>query len=61
LPGYGYARRGKENVSVCAQSSKIIILSVANDNLFVLVDSRLDRKIDFEFMEWLGENAIRLP
>jgi GTP-binding protein len=28
-------------------------------NLFVLVDSRLEpQKIDLEFMEWLGENAI---
>lgn len=60
LPGYGYARRGKESRE---QLRKLIESYVLNreymTSLFVLVDSRHEpQKIDLEFMEWLGENDI---
>jgi GTP-binding protein len=60
LPGYGYARRGKEG----RDKIRIIIEDYIMEreamvNLFVLIDSRHEpQKIDLEFMEWLGENAI---
>lgn len=60
LPGYGYARMGKDN----REKLKIIIEDYILEraqlcNLFVLVDSRLEaQKIDLEFMEWLGENEV---
>ncbi|MDE6323093.1 MAG: ribosome biogenesis GTP-binding protein YihA/YsxC [Paramuribaculum sp.] len=60
LPGYGYARRGKEGR---AKIQKIIEAYILNrqqmTNLFVLIDSRhAPQKIDLEFMEWLGENSV---
>ncbi|OPZ14634.1 MAG: putative GTP-binding protein EngB [Bacteroidetes bacterium ADurb.BinA261] len=60
LPGYGYARRGKENRErLRAIIEDYILEREQMTNLFVLVDSRLEpQKIDLEFMEWLGENAI---
>lgn len=60
LPGYGYARRGKENRERLRAIIEDYILGREQmTNLFVLVDSRLEpQKIDLEFMEWLGENAI---
>jgi len=60
LPGYGYARRGKEG----RDKIRIIIEDYimereAMANLFMLIDSRHEpQKIDLEFMEWLGENAV---
>ncbi|NLY24771.1 MAG: YihA family ribosome biogenesis GTP-binding protein [Bacteroidales bacterium] len=60
LPGYGYARRGKEG----RDKIRIIIEDYIMEreamvNLFVLIDSRHEpQKIDMEFMEWLGENAV---
>lgn len=60
LPGYGYARRGKEG----RDKIRIIIEDYIMEreamvNLFVLIDSRHEpQKIDIEFMEWLGENAV---
>lgn len=60
LPGYGYARRGKEG----REKLRVIIEDYILErekltNLFVLVDSRHEpQKIDLEFMEWLGENGI---
>ena len=60
LPGYGYARRGKEG----RDKLRIIIEDYIMEreamvNLFVLIDSRHEpQKIDIEFMEWLGENAV---
>ena len=43
LPGYGYARRSRENIPC----------------LFVLLDCRHEaQRIDLEFMEWLGQNAV---
>lgn len=60
LPGYGYARRGKEGRE---QISKIIEAYILKReqliNLFVLIDSRLEpQKKDIEFIAWLGEKEI---
>lgn len=60
LPGYGYARRNKNQQE---QLTKIIEDYVLDREeltcLFVLVDSRLEpQKIDLEFVEWLGENSV---
>ncbi len=60
LPGYGFARRGKESREELRRMIEGYILYRAQmTNLFVLIDSRHDpQKIDLEFMEWLGENAV---
>lgn len=60
LPGYGYAKTGKENRE---QFAEIIIEYISKREnlvcLFVLVDSRLPiQQIDAEFMKWLGEKNI---
>ncbi len=60
LPGYGYARRGKEgreNIRLIIEN--YILEREQLTNLFVLLDCRHEpQKIDLEFMEWLGENGI---
>lgn len=60
LPGYGYAKTGKEKREKFA--TIIYDYCKKRDNLvclFVLIDSRLPlQKIDFEFMMWCGENEI---
>lgn len=60
LPGYGFARRGKEGREKIRGIIEDYILGrEAMSNLFVLIDSRHEpQQIDLEFMEWLGENAI---
>ena len=60
LPGYGYARRGKENRDKLRKIIEDYVLEREQmTNLFVLVDSRHEpQKIDVEFMEWLGENGV---
>lgn len=60
LPGYGYARRGKEGRDKLRKIIEDYVLERESmTNLFVLVDSRHEpQKIDLEFMEWLGENGI---
>lgn len=60
LPGYGYARRGKEGREKIRELIEDYILErEAMTNLFVLLDSRHEAlQIDLEFMEWLGENDI---
>ncbi len=60
LPGYGYARRGKDSRDKLKKMIEYYILDrVQMTNLFVLVDSRHEpQKIDLEFMAWLGENEI---
>lgn len=60
LPGYGYARRGKESRNELRRIiDSYILRRVQMTNLFVLVDSRHEpQKIDLEFMEWLGENEV---
>lgn len=60
LPGYGYARRGKESREELRKIIESYILHRAQmTNLFVLVDSRHEpQAIDLEFMAWLGENEV---
>lgn len=60
LPGYGYARRGKEGRDKLRKIIEDYILErEAMTSLFVLIDSRHEaQKIDLEFMEWLGENGV---
>ena len=60
LPGYGYARRGKDSRDKLKTMIENYLLDrVQMTNLFVLVDSRHEpQKIDLEFMAWLGENEI---
>lgn len=60
LPGYGYARAGKEK----KEDFEGIITSYLLDRkqltcLFVLIDIRLPMQaIDLQFMKWLGEKEI---
>ena len=60
LPGYGYARRSKEDRARLEKMIKGYILNREQmTNLFVLIDSRhKPQKIDLDFMEWLGENGV---
>ncbi|GAB6394943.1 MAG: ribosome biogenesis GTP-binding protein YihA/YsxC [Bacteroidales bacterium] len=60
LPGYGYARRGKEGRERIRRIIESYILGRSQlTNLFVLLDCRHEpQKIDLEFMEWLGRNGI---
>jgi GTP-binding protein len=60
LPGYGYAQRGKAQQQQIRRIIEDYILERQQmTNLFVLIDSRHEpQKIDLEFMEWLGENAV---
>lgn len=60
LPGYGYARRGKDEREKLQAIIRGYIMGRAQmTNLFVLVDSRLEpQKIDLEFMQWLGEQQV---
>ncbi|MDL1913896.1 MAG: YihA family ribosome biogenesis GTP-binding protein [Bergeyella sp.] len=60
LPGYGYARVSKVERK---RFEKLITQYILNRknlvNLFVLVDSRhVPQKIDMEFIEWCGEEAV---
>lgn len=60
LPGYGYARRGKDGREKLREIIENYILEREQLTcLFVLIDMRLEpQKIDLEFMEWLGECGI---
>ncbi|MGV8963093.1 MAG: ribosome biogenesis GTP-binding protein YihA/YsxC [Candidatus Saccharimonadaceae bacterium] len=60
LPGYGYARRGKEGRDKLRVMIEDYVLERTQMTaLFVLVDSRHEpQSIDLEFMEWLGENGV---
>lgn len=60
LPGYGYAARGKKQRGEIDRIIKDYVLNRAQMTcLFVLVDSRHEpQKIDLEFIQWLGENAV---
>ena len=62
LPGYGYARRGKESRDELRRMIEGYVLGRQQmTNLFILVDSRHEpQKIDLEFMEWCGENEVPL-
>jgi len=60
LPGYGWSKVSKEKKQ--AWGLMIEDYLVKRENLaclFVLIDSRLEpQAIDYEFLTWLGENAI---
>lgn len=60
LPGYGFARRGKENREQLKNIIEDYILERGGLTcLFLLIDSRHEpQKIDVEFMNWLGECEI---
>lgn len=60
LPGYGYARRSKDDRSRLERMIKGYIAEREQmTNLFVLIDVRhKPQAIDLEFMQWLGENGI---
>ncbi len=60
LPGYGFARRSKDDRAKLEKMIKGYIAGRSQmTNLFVLIDSRhKPQKIDLEFMEWLGENGV---
>ena len=60
LPGYGHAQRGKEGRAAIQRIIEGYILERQElTSLFVLIDCRHEpQKIDLEFMEWLGENAV---
>lgn len=60
LPGYGFARRGKEGRENIQRIIEDYILEREQmTNLFLLIDSRLEPQvIDIEFMGWLGEHGI---
>jgi GTP-binding protein len=60
LPGYGYARRGKEGRAHIARIIETYILGrAAMTSLFVLLDCRHEPKvIDLEFITWLGEHGV---
>jgi GTP-binding protein len=60
LPGYGYAKRSKEEVGKLEQMiSGYILQREQLVNVFLLVDVRLEpQKIDLEFIQWLGDSSI---
>ena len=60
LPGYGYAKTSMENRKIWKSMINSYILRRENLlTVFVLVDSRLEpQKIDVEFINFLGENAV---
>ncbi len=60
LPGYGYAKMGREGREKLAEMIRGYVLgSEELVLLFVLLDSRLPlQKIDLEFIRMLGENGI---
>jgi GTP-binding protein len=60
LPGYGFARRGKDQRDALTTMIKGYASGRAQLTcLFVLLDIRHEpQKIDLEFMEWLGESQI---
>lgn len=60
MPGYGYARRGKEGrEKIRGIIEDYILERETMSNLFVLIDARHEpQQIDLEFMEWLGENGV---
>lgn len=60
LPGYGFARRGKEQREQLSEMISGYILGRCQLTcLFVLLDIRHSpQKIDMEFMDWLGEHEV---
>jgi GTP-binding protein len=60
LPGYGYAKTSKTNLVKWEKLINDYLLNRKNLLcVFVLIDIRHEpQKIDLEFLEWLGENAL---
>lgn len=60
LPGYGYAKRSKKEVTKLDQMIRGYILQREQlANVFVLVDIRLEpQQIDLEFIDWLGQSGV---
>lgn len=60
LPGYGYARRGREQRNALRRIiSAYVLRRVQLTCLFLLVDARLlPQRIDLDFVEWLGVNGV---
>ena len=60
LPGYGYAKRGKEEREKLQSIIRGYVMGRTQmTNLFVLIDSRHEpQKVDLEFMQWLGESGV---
>ena len=60
LPGYGYARRGKDQREEIRRIIEEYVLGRSQMTcLFVLLDIRHEpQKIDLEFLTWLGENQV---
>lgn len=60
LPGYGYARLGKESRDSLRRMIEDYVLERKElVLLFVLLDCRHDpQKIDLEFIQWLGEEGV---
>lgn len=60
LPGYGYARTGQKNRQAWGRMTTEFLLGRGNLMcIFVLVDATIEpKKIDLEFMNWLGENGL---
>lgn len=60
LPGYGYARRGKDQREEIRRIIEEYVLGRRQMTcLFVLLDIRHEpQKIDLEFLTWLGENHV---
>ncbi|MBF1389913.1 MAG: YihA family ribosome biogenesis GTP-binding protein [Porphyromonas sp.] len=60
LPGYGYARLGKDSRDSLRRMIEDYVLERKElVLLFVLLDCRHDpRKIDLDFIQWLGEEGV---
>jgi GTP-binding protein len=60
LPGYGYAKRSKDQKQNIEQMiSEYILRREQLSNVFVLIDIRHDmQEIDNKFINWLGESEI---
>ena len=60
LPGYGYARLGKDSRDSLRRMIEDYVLERKElVLLFVLLDCRHDpQKIDLEFIQWLGEEGV---
>ncbi len=60
LPGYGWSKVSKEKKTAWGKMIEDYLVNRENlACLFVLIDSRLEpQTIDYEFLTWLGENAI---
>ena len=60
LPGYGFAKRSKNEIAKLEQMiSGYILQRQQLVNVFLLVDVRLEaQKIDLEFIQWLGASSV---